>query len=73
MMRARYLTKRHLTQLGFTFDSRNRHFAGVDLDSFKIAHKLRGVKDNELKKSPDSLESKQLDEGLASVYPSTQG
>jgi hypothetical protein len=76
MMGARYLTKRHLTHLGFAHESRNRHLAylfGIDLTSYKTTLKLRGMKDNESKESDESLESKKTDEGLSSVYPSTRG
>lgn len=78
MMGAQFLTKHpQLGHLRFDPVPHNCHtiasLFGVYLSSYPAASKLRGVKENESKESIESLESKQADEGLSSVYPSTDG
>jgi hypothetical protein len=75
MMGARYLTRRHLSVLGFAPVPHNRHLSslfGVDLSSPRTASQLRGMKDTESSESIGSSKSKQT-KGLANVYPSSNG
>jgi hypothetical protein len=76
MMGAHFLTKQHLYHLGFDPTSRNRHLLshfGLGPEALKLAHKLRGVKDDKQTESSELLESKKIDEGLKTIFPSSNG